>query len=372
MGSSIKTELPPQNVESLVLRLQFPMVIPKEIKELKLANQIPGGDIAYFDSQEPDQLRLVDQVTWKPSLKKGREIRESLSKATRRFAAIIVHVPARTPDNSYLETIIKLSELLRRTSEKIDGIMIHQNMGALFIIEDKGEDARIGWRQKELSKADLVVDKTRDNSVMVKEDCIISWGRRQKQHSAIDLTKGTNSKFLLERLIHEIGNVADRMGVEVDTSRLLQDAMASKNPVQTIANYRDQMNIDMKITDPDGKEIFVRRLKTTQAVSSDRGLPQEVMIKPEQNQKQFHPQETEHKPGDIITLEEKCGQCGNNFQREYYRRQGRKRWLLFRKDYCHGSHADGYPVEGREVYIGHLDLLPESMRESESKTKRNS
>lgn len=356
----------PPGEENLSLRPQIPMVIPREIRDLRLTDQLPKGDIAYFDTAEPDTIRLVDPITWKPVSKKGAEVRIRLERMNKRFAGIILHTPSRTPESSFDQEIKMLSALIRRTSVKEDGVTTQQNLGALFVVEDRGSDVRIGWRQQQLSRNGLVVDKRRDESIVTTDAYIISQGRRPRQHGVINLETGERSRYMVGPFIDAIEEAASAQGFTVDTRRLKGEARATKFPPGTIANLRDGGNVVYEGTDDSGKRIsLVRSRKGTDTFSPSRGafstLAQEGK-KPT----------VEHKPGDIVPLDIKCRDCGDGYFREEYRREaGRKRWLLIRNVVCHGAHPDGYPkyIE-RDKYVDFLGVLPPSLMQKDPHPKK--
>lgn len=352
--------------EALTFRVQVPMVIPKEIRDLKPAGQLPAGNIAYFDFADPDTLRFVDQETWRPVTKKGVEARISIDKAVNRFAGIILHSPARTPENSLEDKISQLSALLKRTSKREEGITTQQNLGVLFIVEDKGEDQRIGWRQEQLTRNGLVVDTTRGESVRITDSSIISWGRRPKQHAAVDLTKGERSQHMINPFIQAIEDAASNQGFTADTTRLRQEARATRFPPRTIANLRDGRNVVYEGADDSGKRILVDRSRT----GSDFVSPgKEVLQRATQQQRdEKKPSKIVHKPGDIVDLDLECWDCPDGyFREEYHQEAGRVRWLLKKDVVCHGSHSDGHPVLlMRNEYVGFLDLLPPDLRKKDS------
>jgi hypothetical protein len=297
----------PQAVESLVLAP--PMVIPEEIKNLELTGQIPTGEVAYFDITNPN-LRLVDRKTWSPVLHDGKEKVVDPNHLPKTFAAIILHTPPRTPENSYEEEIHKLSNLLRRSSKKDDNKgTIQQNLGVLFIVEDKGEDTRIGWRQDALAikgVKGLVVDTSHEGSVIVTDSHIISFARLQKQHH-------------------------------------------TENGVITFRGMDDEGHPIHVVTYPSG---------------SSRILTEEELQK-------LTPQ-IEHQPEDKVVREDlTCDACGNHPQDVYISRQGDIRNLLFRETICNNPHRDGIPRRfGDPEYIRYLELLPKEMQKPRKTSKK--
>jgi hypothetical protein len=335
--------------EALVLRPQTPMVIPREIMELRLAGQLPKGEIVYYDASEPDTLRLVDPQTFKPIIRHGVEKRISIGQAHKRLAAVILRVPCRTPGNSYEEIIRRFSELLKRTSEREEEIITQQNLGAIFIVEEKGEDQRIGWRQEQLKNAGLVADRTRGGSVIKTEDYIISFARRPAQRSPVDLTKGPKSGSMVGPLIREIENSAARQGFTADTSELKREVKSTGNPPRTIASLRDAASATFVGENLDGKQIVVDRSRGVETVTPGREHLLEIAGRA---------REKTHKPGDIVETGIKCYDCPDGyFKEQYYSVAGRKRWLLRRLTVCYGSHPDGRPIRLKDEYIGYLGKL---------------
>lgn len=269
--------------EDLVLRRQVPMVIPREIRELSLAGQLPSGEIAYYDAAEPDTLRLVDPLTFKPIMRLGVEKRISIGEARKKFPAVILHVSCRTPENSYEEIIRGFTELLRRTSEKEEGIITQQNLGVIFIVEEKGEDQRLGWRQEQLKNTGLVVDRTRGGSVIVAENYIISFARRPMQRGPVDLTKGPRSGNMVGPFIQEIEDLALQQGFTADTSRLRGEASVTGNPPRTIASLRDGSSVTFVGEDLDGRRIVVDRSRGTEIITPGRGALEEIADRARRN-----------------------------------------------------------------------------------------
>lgn len=347
--------------EAFVLRLQFPMVIPEEIRGLELAGQLPEGEIAYYDAAEAGTLRLVDPQTFKPIIRQGVDKRISIGEVNKRFAAVILHLPCRTPENSYEGIIKRFSELLKRTSEREGGIITQQNLGAIFIVEEKGEDQRVGWRKKQLKNAGLVVDRTRASSVIVAEDYVISFARRPMQRSPVDLTKGERSRNMVGPFIQEIEDSALRQGFTADTSELRREVRATGNPPRTIASLRDGTSVTFVGEDLDGRPIVVDRSRGTETVTPGREVLEEIADRARRTSGADN-QEKKHKPGDIVQTGIKCKNCQDgHFEEQYYSVAGRKRWLLRRLTVCHGSHPDGYPIELKDEYVGYLGKLPQDM-----------
>ncbi|MBI4091967.1 MAG: hypothetical protein HY427_02070 [Candidatus Levybacteria bacterium] len=349
-------------LEALALRLQFPMVIPGEIRGLELAGQLPEGEIAYYDSNEPDTLRLVDRETFKPVIKKGVEVRlnlENFDKVPRRFSAVILNVPPRTHENAFDETIRRFSALIKRTSTREEGIITEQHLGAIFIVEGKGEDQRVGWRKKQLRKMGFVLVDRREGSVIVRDNYIISFARRPMQRGPIDLTQGERSRYMVGPFIQEIEDSAQRQGFTADASSLIREVRATGNPPRTIASLRDGSGVTFVGEDSDGKRIVVDRRGASEVVTPSIKALEEVAERAKPANGTGRPEM--HKPGDKVPTEIKCGECGNHFQEEYYAEPGRKRLLLFRDIVCHGAHSDGYPkYMQRRQYAGYLGQLPSS------------
>ena len=349
--------------EALVLRPQFPMVIPEEIRGFVLFGQLPEGEIAYCDINEPDSLRLVDRETFKPVTKKGVEVRLNLGNsdtAHRRFAAVILNVPPRTPENAFYETISRLAGLLKRTSKREEGIITEQHLGVIFIVEGKGTDQRVGWRQEQLRRAELVVDRRRGGSVIVNGDRIISFARRPMQRGPIDLTQGERSKHMVGPFLDQIETSADRQGFRVDTSSLREEARRTRYPPGTIANLRDGGNVVFEGEDPDGRRIVVDRTGRSEVVTPSRKVLEEMAQRAGPVNGTERPEM--HRPGDKAPTEIKCADCPDGyFEEQYYSVAGRKRWVLRRLTVCHGSHPDGYPIEMKDEYVDYLSELPQSM-----------
>ena len=349
--------------EAFALRPQFPMVIPEEIRGLELAGQLPEGEIAYYDANEPDILRLVDRGTFRPVTKKEVEVRFNLpnfDKAPRKLAAVILNVPPRTPENAFDETIRRFCALLKRTSKREEGIITEQHLGAIFIVEGRGEDQRVGWRQEQLRRAELVVNRRSKGSVIVSGDRIISFARRPMQRSPIDLTKGPRSGNMVGPFIQEIEDSAQRQGFTADTSRLREKARRTLNPPVTFHDLRYGGETDYVGIDDDGREVRVKREGGVEFVTPSREALEEIAERTKPANGTGRPEM--HKPGDIVPTEIKCGECGGHFQEEYYEKAGRERMLLYYNIVCHGAHGDGYPKYMQQrKYAGHLDRLPKSM-----------
>lgn len=332
----------PQTAEKLILRVQFPMVIPKEIKTFNLTKQLPPGDIAYFDPRELNTLRFIDQITWAPIVKKGVEIRANPREVKHRYAALIIYTPPRNPDDTVDNIIQQLSHLLKITSKKENRITIEQNLGVLFIVEQKDKDQRIGWRQNQLTRSGLVVDKKKGESVVLTDSYIISFARRQKQHPTINLSKGKISRNMIRPFIEAVKRHAGRRGFTANTTELEKEAMITDKPQVTIVNLRDGRNVTYEAEDSNGKKIIIRvSEKGDEFVSAGKETLKEFV----EQQKQTKRSEVKHRPGDVIQLSIKCGDCPDGyFQDIYYMQLGKTGRTLRRDRICNGSHADGYPI----------------------------
>lgn len=350
-------------LEAFALRLQFPMVIPEEIRHLEVTRQLPEGEIAYHDVNEPDTLRLVARETFRPVTKKGIEVRlnlKNLDKFPRRFAAVILKVPPRTPENAFDETIRGFSALLKRTSKREEGIIIEQHLGAIFVVEGRGEDQRVGWRQEQLRRAELVVERRSGGSVIISGDRIISFARRPMQRGPTDLTQGERSRYMIGPFLDQIETLADEQGFRADTSSLREEARKTRYPPGTIANLRDGGKVVFEGEDSDGKRIVVDRTGGSEVVTPSRKALEEMVERAKPVNGTGRPEM--HKPGDKVPTDIECGECGSHFQEEYYGEPGRERMLLFRDIVCHGAHSDGYPkYMQKRQYSGYLGRLPANM-----------
>lgn len=366
------TGISPQDVEN-PLRMQFPMVIPKEIRDLELAGQLPPGDIAYFDVSDPDQrLRFVDRKTWKPvKTRRGIEKRINPDRAPKTFAGIILHTPPRTPENFYGEEIQRLSSLLRRKAPEDDnGLTIEQQLGTLFIVEDRGEDTGIGWRQDTLSikgKKGLVVDTSHEGSVVITDSHIISFARRQRQYPTISLANGEISGNMVPPFVDEIQRIANAIGLTANTTELEQNWHATKNVIETLTAVKDGNGVTFEGMDNNGRPIVITvSLKGITTITNKEGLLEliEQQKLAQQRAQDKKPTEIEHKPGDTAVREDLvCDACGNHPKDIYERQVGNIRWMLFKKTVCNEAHRDGYPrTFGKRQYIRALEFLPKEMQ----------
>jgi len=360
----------PQAVENLVL--SPPMVIPEEIKDIELTGQIPAGEIAYFDIANPN-LRLVDRKTWRPVMHGGREKGTDPKHLPKKFAAIILHTPPRTPENSYEEEIYRLSSLLKRSSKKDENkVTVQQNLGVLFIVEDLASDMRIGWRQDALAikgTKGLVVNKAHEGSFMVTDSHIISFARRQKQFPTIDMSKGQRSGNMVPPFVNSIQRHAATAGLTANTDELEDNWHATKNVPETLSAMRDGNGVVLEGMDDDGHPIIVHTdISGITTVTNEEGLRQLT-----ERQKQTQElRKVEHKPGDIVETEIPCHECGGHFQEEYYPQADKVNMLLKRDLVCHGAHLDGYPnyYGDRGVKIRILEPLPKNQQKPRKTPKK--
>jgi hypothetical protein len=334
--------------ENLELKGQYPMVIPEALRNLELAHQLPSGDISYFDVAEPDNFRLVNRETWQGILKKGIERRIRKEEAFKhRFAAIILHTPARTSDAPYEKEIKELSRFIRRTSEKENGITVEQNLGMLFVVEEKGKDQNVGWRQAQLTRSGLVVEKTHGGSVVVTDLHVISFGRRQKQRPVVDLTRGRISKNIVEPFLAKVEKDADIQGLTADTSKLRESLQATNNIPRALSDLKDANRVTF--TDRGG-ETLERSENKGDVPITQRG--REIGKDEKSRTKQ-------HMSGDKVVSDRMCGDCGEHLVDLYYQRRGKVRYLLFRKTVCEGTqHKDSDTQIGPEQYIRPLERIP--------------
>lgn len=352
----------PPNVEGLILNP--PMVIPKEIKNFELTGQIPAGEIAYFDIANP-HLRLVDRNTWRPIMHGGREKGTDPKHLPKTFAAIILHTPPRTPENSYEEEIYRLSNLLKRSSKKDKHkVTVQQNMGVLFIVEDLAEDIRIGWRQDTFAvkgNKGLVVDKSHEGSVVITDSHIISFARRQSQHPTLDMSRYQQPGNMVPSFIDRIKRHAAKAGLTANTDELENNWHATRNVPETLSAIRDGNGVDFEGMDDDGRPIHVHTdISGVTTVLNEEGLRQ---LTERQNQTQ-KPPKVEHKPGDIVETQVPCYECGGHYREEYYPQADKVNMLLKRDLVCHGAHSDGRPnyYGDRGVEIRILERLPKTTK----------
>jgi len=341
-------DIPP---ESLDLKAQHPMVVPGIIKDLELVRHLPLGDIAYFDVAEPDNFRLVNRETWQGKLTKGVEkriLREEKSKHG--FAAIILHTPARTEDASHEEEIGKLFRLLaRRTPKKENGKTVDQRLAMLFVVEEKGKDRTIGWRQDQLRRNGLVAEKTRGGSVIITDSHIISFGRREKLSPVINLEEGPSTKHMIPSHLERIHREADARGQTADTSELEKALRMTKKIRRDLDLLKDG---GLTTYTDSGGEVVERSDKGADVPITQHG--REIGKGEKDRAKQRVPM-----PGDRVVLDQRCGDCGENLVDLYYQRPGRVRYLLFRKTVCEGTqHKDGDTQVGPAHYIRPLEKIP--------------
>ena len=357
------TGIQPQAAENLALKV--PMVIPKEIEELEDAGQLPAGGIVYFDIADPE-LRPVDRTTWRPIMKARKEKRLNPNRIPKTFAAIILHTPARTPDNSYEDIINKLSTLLMRSMQKDEnGVTTGQKLGTLFIVEDRGEDTGIGWRQDKLAikgKKGLVVDTTHEGSVTVTDSYILSYARRKMQQSVKDL--GTSRAGPMEEpFIQKLTTNAERQGFTIDTTRIRKRFHATKYPPGAIAALKDGNGAIYTTMNADGKQITVDVSEDgiTTVYPSQEAL-KEYLREGQAEEKKII--KIEHKEGDIVETQVPCYECGGHYREEYYPQADKVNMLLKRDLVCHGAHSDGRPnyYGERGVEIRILERLPKTTK----------
>ena len=354
---------PPPEAEDLALNLQIPMIIPKEIRDFRLAGQLPPGNIAYIDLREAEVIRFVDQRTWKPVTVWKNETRINLEeKKKKRFAAIILHTPPRTPDDAYDEQIKEFADNLSIKSKE-NGVAIRQKLGTLFIVEDRGADERIGWREAQMTKHGLVVDKEKgERSVIVTSDYIISQGRRQKKRVPVNLKNGEHSRHMIKPFLKAIRDNAAAQGLDADTTELEKNIMASSNPPGTISDLEIGGNVAFQGTNTEGVSIYHETNRSGEEQSSS-GDDFRLSLRPDVKK-------TSPKPGDVAVREDLTCSCGNHPTVKYYSEPGRKRMILYEDTICNNAHPDGYPkIFDRHQYVQALGLLPPIMKNQNTRRK---
>ena len=341
----------------LTLQAQIPITIPEELRNLRLADQLPGGNVAYIDALEPDTLRLIDPATWKTITRKGVDLRLGVeANGGRKFSGIIFHTPSRTQEESYEGEIAKLAPLLTRTSKQTEGIITEQNLGTLFVVEDRGADELVGWREEQLRRNGLMVDRQKgEKAVVVTANSIISQGRRKKQHSAVDLTKGRISGNMFNHFTDAIERGAEAQGLSADTKRLQREARATKFPPKTLNNLREGGNTDYVGSDDSGNATFLSISRSGEETGSSDKEGFRVKLQPETVD--VGKLIDEKKGFERSDLECVCG----NHPRDYFTaRPGRVRTFLFKSTVCNEPHPNGYPryFEGDEKprYLGAFTL----------------
>lgn len=346
----------------LVLEGQQELVIPNEIKNLRLTEQLTGGNIAYIDLEDFQKVRLVDRKTWQPLKRHGHYETLPLSEIqNRKFNAIIFVTPPRTKEENLDEHVKFLAKHIGRKTERKDGNDNPHHSGTLFIVEARGSgDERIGWRQDQMTQAGLVVDKIKgEKSVILTDDYIISMGRREKARLPIDLTKGKTSGNMYTDIPDATERLVEDQGAHADTSNVRQESKATYNPPRTINNLKRGGNTRFTMTNEDGKELFYEVDRDGIITSNNPDAFKNIYTTPKRENI------LDHKDGDKIENQNiNCPECGQHPFDNYIKKPGKTHWLLVKKTICNGPHTDGYPKIFEDEFIKSLGRLPESFKKT--------
>lgn len=358
---------PPNNNEGSQIGLsdilrspQIPVEFPNGIRTTRLWQQLPPGQIAYLDTRlDPHTVHFLDQEGH-PVMVHGVEKTEDIRKKEKaKNPAVVIHTPPRTPENSFGEYLDPVVErLTRKTTRDHLKRIIEQSMGVLVIVEDVGDDVRIGWREDQLRSLGLVVDKERGERIVFQSgNKLVTMGRIVKKRGPVDLRSGEKSRFMVDPMITHTKERLEGNANTVDTSGISREADASDMPPRTFENLRDGNNI--KITSPEGcvLEIDRKGIQTPHHVCENPQEHRFEAIKPVEVPKKQLPM-----PGQTIISDDLCGKggCEHHLEEKYYSEYGHTRNLLFKDVLC-PSHGLKDRENGHK-YVRPLEFLPPNLR----------
>lgn len=360
---AIQPELTPVD---LLRPPQEPIVFPNILRSDRRWQQLPPGDIVYINAAQPDQLpenvTMLDQQGH-PIQRHGHNWERPIFEPSR-VPAVVIHTGTRTPDKSYEDVIEEATKKLTRRvhRDKLRGI-VEQNLGFVVVVEDKGDDTHVGWRQEQLTRHGLVKDKEGDEKVVIVTDNnVITLGRIEKKVGAVSITKSPRAGFYAKDANARIDRI-EASGLQVNRSALNRDAESSTFPPRTIENLRDLNGVT--ITDPLTGCSVERDLKGLTTFHHVCENPDEHRIELPKNPEQVKQLLLKtYKEGGLrkqIELEECCGDCGRHLKVEYYPSTWPKPTetieLLKRRKVCDSKLHRGMPGSitiGKPETIGRL------------------
>lgn len=364
MSEPFEATQPELTPSDLLRPPQEPIVFPNILRTDRRWQQLPPGEIVYIDANKPDTLPTTITMLNQQGhpVKEHGHNRERPFSEPQRVPAVVIHTGPRTPEQAYDLVIEEATEkLTRRTLRDNLKRIKEQHLGFVVIVEDKGKDTTIGWRQAQLTKHGLVKDKDGDEKVVIEtENSIVTLGRIEKLKGPVDLSKSQRAANANARITYMRGR-----GIGVDATRLNRDAEASHFPPRTIENLDDLNGI--RITDPLTGCSIERDSKgiTTPRHVCENPQEHEIQIPKSPEQIKRFLIETYEKGGlrKGIELEECCGDCGKHLKNEYYpydwyKDEGKPAIkLLKRRKVCDSRLHRGMPgviTIGNPVTIGAL------------------
>lgn len=344
-----QSNVQPNLIPDLEFEKVYEMAIPPEVKNSQLMAQRPKGLILYIDQRDPDTATVINPQTWQPLLKKGKPERITVSKIVgRRVAAVIYHTPPRTPtpEGAFEQELANAASLLNRTEDENEGIITSHHLGALFVVEDKGEDKIKRWREQSMNNIGLVMSigdrqEAERLKVLETDKYLITSGRKEKKHSPVNLFESRGGRYFRSQIDRGTANLK-RQGYEVDTTKLIEEARRSSVPPDTIGRIKDAGNV--VITNrATGSRIEQTRRGTfkSRASTDDYSEPTlEDIRKATEAPKKYVPQ-----PGDVRILDRTCGDCGEHLKERYFSKPGEYALLLIREVVCDSkAHRRGEKV----------------------------
>jgi hypothetical protein len=345
---------------------QEPIVFPNFLRGDRRWQQLPPGDIVYINATKPDELpervTMLDQQGH-PIKRHGHNWERPIEEPSR-VPAVVIHTGKRTPEQSYEDVIEEATKkLTRRVHRDTVGGIVEQNLGFVVIVEDKGEDTRVGWRQEQLTRHGLVKDKEGDEKVVIVTDNnIITLGRIEKKVGTVNIAKSPKAGYHARSASDRIKRMKSA-GLIVDSSELTKDAEASSFPPRTIDNLKDLNGVT--ITDPLSGCSFERDLRGLTTFHHVCENPEEHKIELPKNPEQVKQVLLNtYREGGLrqqIELEECCGDCGQHLKLEYYPsdwvKPGETIQLLKRRKVCDSKLHRGMPgsiIIGKPETIGRL------------------
>lgn len=305
-------ELPGFSPPEEGVRQRFAPTIPKFVRESELLEQRPeDGKVLFIDSRDPETGIILKNNL---GVGKNPEYVDISKIKGRNIAAIIYHTAPRTPENSYDEEVANAATLLgRRVNRDKNGKIIQQQLGALFIVEDLGQDKYKNWREMFIQNIGLVKPSGYGPSVRILdgEGFIVSQGRVKMERDPIDLEKSRAAGYIEDQKNKNVTQL-NGYGQHVDTSELKQEIRRSWNPPRTIAGVVD-FSRGITITD---------QLTQERQVRDKRGF---VFEHKSASAEDYTHQEPEKPSREIFKLVKRetlpdvmCSDCGANLVQEDY------------------------------------------------------
>lgn len=372
-GSSVITQQ-----GELTLRNRVRIDFPRVVTQTPLWKQIPTrGNIGYIDIQEPKIIHILNkqgQEVIKKRMPVTANVQTKPRENRRKYSALVVRTPARTPEKSYDTEI-------RDAAERLKGGLIEnrpgaaQKLGVMIVVEDLGNDRRIRWREDKFSLAGLVRHKETDDKNSQKAEkpgegfliptgeYLITVARIHKEHPYLDATSYVKAD--IEHTTDELKNSGMQ---EIDASGIISEMRSTKMLPATIAKARDMGGITVRTAEG----TTVTRDSRGETISQVGETPLENQLGILPKKKRLRPGESGHRDCEIEKTEIPCWDCSPekkvNLIIIYRATPGESRWQIRGTQYCPEPTHSGDRVS-KEWYDGYGSLLPKRVVIYE--TKRN-